>query len=331
MAKRKHATALFEVIHSGDPAHRKLLSTPRWWFKKGSQAEQPASSAPVSSPPAARAATDENDPTAGRDAIDHHIRPASGASSSPAATATATTSTSAREVATVEYSSQPAASRAAGVDLAVDTERQQITFKISYTSAIVVTFAIVVAVGLAYLVGQKMSRGPSLAMGGQTSEQLRTGPKNPAVLDVGRNANAQQQAPREPETGISSRGPENNPDNVVAPPGVSADPGDANPQQQRRVLNLNYVVVQSYPDQKSAEEARDALIKAGIGATIERGLKGWTKDWYIVVGVQGFQRASGPDYEAYVRRINDVSTQFAQRKRSFKAFQPMAVKWQNAG
>ena len=141
---------------------------------------------------------------------------------------------------------------------------------------------------------------------------------------------------REPEVGITSRGPENNPDNVEQPP-AAVNPNVNNPnapaQPGPRVLNLNYVVVQSYPDQKSAEEARDALVKAGIGCTIEHDLKlrGLNESWYTVIGAQGFQRASGKDYESYVAKIVDVSEKFAQRKRSFKAFQPLAYKWTHAG
>lgn len=336
MAKRKHATALFEVIHSKKNSQKSLLSTPRWWFKKSDQAKADAAAAAIASAPhvahVAHVAREResasedtsNDPTAGRDAVDHQIvSPVPAPASAHRA---------------VAHADDAAPSRtSAGVDLAVDPDRQQITFKVSYTSAIIVTFSVLVAVGLAYLVGQKMSRGPSLAMGGQTSEQLRAGPKNPGVMDVGqRNAAANSTSQqREPEMGITSRGPENNPDNVEPPAGTNANANNPNAPTQSgpRVLNLNYVVVQSYPDQKSAEEARDALVKAGIACTIEHDLKlrGLNESWYTVIGTQGFQRASGKDYEAYVAKIVDVSEKFAQRKRSFKAFQPLAYKWTHAG
>ena len=55
----------------------------------------------------------------------------------------------------------------------LDKDRQQITFKISYTGAIIVSFALLVAMTLVYLVGKKMSRSPGLAVASQTSEQLR--------------------------------------------------------------------------------------------------------------------------------------------------------------
>ena len=331
MAKSKHATALFEVIHSGKNSQKSLLSTPRWWFKKRDEEKAAAAASaaasaaaaakksrePASASPSALTSHDENDPTTGRDAIDHQITPAA-----PSVKAT-------RPAAAVEYSSDPAPARPTGLDVAVDPDRQQITFKVSYTSAIIVTFSLLVAVGLAYLVGQKMTHGPAQALGGQSSEQLRAGPKNPGVLDVGqRNSGTNAPAaPREPDPALTSRGPEANPDNVEGP----ANAPSVDSTSQQRVLNLNYVVVQSYPDQKSAEEARDALLKANIGCTIEQKLRGLNPNWYTVVGTQGFQRASGSEFDAYIRKIDAVSQQFAQRKRSFKAFMPMAYKWTHAG
>src|SRR5689334_12165591 len=53
MAKGKHATALFEVIHSGkkfdQPAARKgVLATPKWWFKsRGKSSSTPNAPAPA--------------------------------------------------------------------------------------------------------------------------------------------------------------------------------------------------------------------------------------------------------------------------------------------
>src|SRR5215212_10233790 len=88
MAKGKHATALFEVIHSGKNSQKSLLSTPRWWFKKRDEEQAAAKAAaaaaaakksrePVSAPttaPSSATSHDENDPTVGRDAVDHQIR-----------------------------------------------------------------------------------------------------------------------------------------------------------------------------------------------------------------------------------------------------------------
>ena len=229
----------------------------------------------------------------------------------------------------MEYSSNPAPARPTGLDVAVDPDRQQITFKFSYTSAIIVTFSLLVAVGLAYLVGQKMSHGPTQALAGPSSEQLRAGPKHPNVLDVGGRSAATNPPPvqREPDPAITSKGPETNPDNVARP----ANAGNAEATPQQRVLNLNYVVIQSYPDQKSAEEAHDALLKANVGCTIEQKLRGLKPDWFTVVGTQGFQRASGPEYDAYIHNLEQISQQFSRSKRSFKAFTPLAYKWTHAG
>ena len=95
----------------------------------------------------------------------------------------------------------------------------------------------------------------------------------------------------------------------------------------QRSVNLNYVVAQSYPDEKSANDAQDAFIKAGVGCTIEQKLRGLNPSWYSVVGTQGFARVSTDDYKTYVDKLRQISQQFAQGKRSFKAFDPMPYKW----
>ncbi|MBC8105026.1 MAG: hypothetical protein H7Z14_00420 [Anaerolineae bacterium] len=347
MAKGKHATALFEVIHSGKNSQKSLLSTPRWWFKKRDQDAAAAAAsaataaakargqrhapvstaAPVSNVTSSTEAGESSeslaDPTIGRDPTlgrELGARPAQREDSSTSDVK-------------IGYSSS-SAPRPGRLDVAVDPDRQQITFKVSYTSAIIVTFSVVVAVALAYLVGQKMNRGPAQALAGQSSEQLRAGPKNSGVMDVGtRNPGVVPPAvQREPDPAITSRGSETNPDNVEAPTTLgNAGAVVESSTPQPRVLNLNYVVVQSYPDQKGAEEARDALVKAGINCTIEQKLRGLNPNWFTVVGTQGFQRASGTEFDNYIRKIDGVSQQFAQRKRSFKAFQPLAYKWTHAG
>jgi hypothetical protein len=71
--------------------------------------------------------------------------------------------------------------------------------------------------------------------------------------------------------------------------------------------------------------AVDILNQHGIGATVERGLRGYA-GWFAVVGVDPFSRISAPEYHAYLKRIQDVSDKFASRK-SFKAFDPRGYKW----
>ena len=43
------------------------------------------------------------------------------------------------------------------------TRRQQITFRLTYTSAAIGAFGLAVVLGLAYLIGNRMTKGPSIA------------------------------------------------------------------------------------------------------------------------------------------------------------------------
>jgi len=95
----------------------------------------------------------------------------------------------------------------------------------------------------------------------------------------------------------------------------------------KRQVNMNYVLIQSYGDEKTAEEARDYLIGAGVPCTIERGVRHWRKDLYLVIGLQGFTRARGSEYTAYKSQIEDLSAKFAPEKTSYRGFSPMAIKW----
>jgi hypothetical protein len=113
---------------------------------------------------------------------------------------------------------------------------------------------------------------------------------------------------------------------------LSADQAVAQPASSvftpaARQVNLNYVLIQSYGDEKTATEARDFLNNNGVPCTIEQGVKNWRKDFYLVIGLEGFPRASGPEYIAYRKKIDTLSTQFAPSPHSYKRFDPMAIKW----
>jgi hypothetical protein len=87
-------------------------------------------------------------------------------------------------------------------------------------------------------------------------------------------------------------------------------------------------VIQSYPDEKTATEVRDLLLQSGIGCTVEQQkLRGLNTGWYHVVGTQGFIRISGADYDAYYKRLEQISRQIAQGKRSFRGFALLPYKW----
>jgi hypothetical protein len=97
-------------------------------------------------------------------------------------------------------------------------------------------------------------------------------------------------------------------------------------------MNLNYVIVQSYPEKEKqmADEACDVLNRAGIPCTLEKGVVGYTTaDWYCVVGTTGFEKASGPVYTKYIEDIEKVNANYAGKSR-FKRFTPGAVRWRGA-
>ena len=340
MAKGKHATALFEVIHAskqfgGNKDKSGVLRTPKWWFKGRPKEKDPTARASVASPMAQEPAPHRAPGAA--DASDNTFEHASEAQAA-AADPTQLDEFGAPRPPAVTNS---AASVAPAVDVDVDSQRQRITFRFTYTSAIVTCFAVAVLVGLAYLVGARMSRGPAQAIGGPSTDQLRQGPARPDVMDVGSGSgNGATRAPganqspqpqrtvnNEPDDSISSVSPQPPPNRgAQQPPARTQTPNPAvSTQPGKRVAGLNYVIIQSYPDEASAKAAVDVLKQNGVGATIEKGLRGYT-GWFVVVGVDPFTRISGPEYLAYLQKIQQISDKFASRK-SFKAFDPRGYKW----
>ncbi len=145
-------------------------------------------------------------------------------------------------------------------------------------------------------------------------QQLLAGPTHPAVL-VG---------PEEKATGDSAS-PELAADVVQAKPGAVANPnGVAKPGA--RIVNMHYVLFQSYGDEATAKEARDFLDSHGIPCTIERGVKGWRMDFYQVIGLQGFARLRSQEYIDYKEKIKGIEDKFSNL-RSYKHFEPQPIKW----
>lgn len=280
MAKGKHAAALFEVIHAGKRSADR--DTAAWLLRTPKwwfKGRKKPSDPTQSASP----------PTA-----DAPSAPDAGQSPSPAP-------------------------RPPAVDVLLDSDRQQITFRVSYTSAIVTGFAVLVVVALAYLLGRNMARGPAQALGGPSTVEIRQGPARPDVMDLrgsGASRATPRQSPAVPDESAS-----------VAPPTGVLQPGIASTSPPgRRIAGLNYVVIQSYPDEASAKAAVDILQQHGVGCTVEKGLRGLKSDWSIVVGTDGFAKVSGREYETYIKKIEQISDKFASRK-SFKAFQPFGYKW----
>ncbi len=58
----------------------------------------------------------------------------------------------------------------------------------------------------------------------------------------------------------------------------------------KRIINMNYVLVQIYDKEPLAKDAADALAKNGVDTTIVQGLPRWAANtkWYCVLGTKGF-------------------------------------------
>lgn len=157
---------------------------------------------------------------------------------------------------------------------------------------------------------------------GQTipiEQALRSGPAHPSVLAV-----PETQSPSSQDQ--NSLSPEMQADVQQAADKTAPSPAAANlAQPGARIVNMHYVLMQSYFEEKTADQARDYLTQNGIPCTIERGVKGWRADFYQVIGLQGFARPSGAEYLAYRDRVVELGQKFSKSK--YKRFQPEAIKW----
>ena len=206
-----------------------------------------------------------------------------------------------------------------GVDLQLDPDHQQITFKVSYYSAIVTAFTVIVAIGLAFVVGRKMSHGPIAATASPSSAELRSQPAHPEVLDLASAATASRTELITPSSDSAQLASIKTPTKLPAPADL------------QRVIGRQYVVIQIYPDKKSADDAAALLGKNNIPCTVENGLTGWaTSKWWCVVGTTGFDHIRGnAEYERYEAAVNRVSEQFAASSK-FKKFEPRAYRWKES-
>ncbi len=296
MARSKHSVALFEVIQSNRASRSGMsLSTPKWWFKRRTAAAE-AIGGSVSSAPAV--ATLPPPPT-----VPAALEP--------------------RNIDTAP------AHRAPAVDMMVDSDRQRITFNITYSSAVVTAFSVLVVVALAYAIGQHVKQGPNTALAGPPIEQIKQGSVNAAAMNVGASwgtpAAAPQRAAQPPvQQDVEGQAPAPVP---VAKPAAGNVAPTISPSGER-VKGLNYIVVQGYPPEEKAmaQEACDLLNKNGIPVTLETNLEGFNRSWFIVVTTSGFDRISGQDYGNYEKAIRTVGEKFGKTK-GFKKFEPMAKKW----
>jgi hypothetical protein len=226
---------------------------------------------------------------------------------------------------------------------------------ITPTSAAIIGGSTAVAAILAICVG-RWFHPATVAAGPNSTASVQQGPVWPDVLNVrsakpaddsnASAAPAQPNSDRSGPDGLTRDG--STPANPTAdssqtpapatPVGQAADgnsPNGAAPDAPAapagpRQINLDYLLVQSYAEEKFAQDAAAFLISHGIGCTVEHNLPGWGR-MYAVVGTTGFSHISTPDYKQYLHRVEALSKQYAPAKgshgQSYKAFKPMAVKW----
>ena len=364
MARRKDAVALFEVItatkrkQEADAAARQAapqqpaLRTPKWWFKNRSSRPQQSdtidlhSFTPAALPPAQYQQHPQLSPPPADESAGLLAQPSlvqRVASAPPAERVTIPEQrTHGGDPFGLDIPDAPARSRSSWMGfgrkkIAIDPDRREVTFRVRYGTAIVVGFALCVAIGLAYMSGRQRdsaNAGPNRI----TSEDVRRGAINANVLDIrsGRNAADADNAPPTNDEDLARQASDRtSPDapTAVTPKAASPiafAPGTGIEKGLPRQNNLNYVIVQSYDNEKSAVEMVKALEAAGIPCTIERMLNGWSTNdnYYIVVGLHGFPKLkSSKEYNEYIRAIEIVGRRLAMNPKAKKFETPMPYKW----
>jgi hypothetical protein len=367
MARGKHATALFEVIHTAKLKDRTTeksgaFKTPKWWFKGRDKsapaapaaAPAPAPAAPVRSTPqpAARASVTyaprsaqsapapvlSNDPTAPPQIVIYDDEPEHCADPTSSPTPSDADPTE-RAAAVFGHRMTGGGREAQAFRSAHSTDEprdgRQLTFRLTYTTMGLGAGAIAVVLAVVYLVGSHMSRGPSSAMGGSI-EQLRSGKPAPAVLRVGTNG---ERITANDETTLqihnpagASPAPRPTPTNDT-PGGAGSVGGPQNTPPAvtngKRVVGMQYVVMQTYPEEADAKACVEFLTKAGIGATAEKGFWPSRPSWFTVVGTKEFDRTkNNAEFDRYLVSLTTAGNKFAGNSK-FKKFEPMVVKWKD--
>lgn len=288
MAKGKHSTALFEVIHSAKKPERvaQSLRTPKWWFKS-------RHSSVVNSQLASEPTAEDRDPTAP-------------VSNDPTLRA-----------------SRYDAGRSSSVQMDFDPGRKEVTFRLRYTTVLVTAFGICVLVGMSYVVGRHLGHGPQTASGAEapTIGQLMQQPPQPSVTNVPKPRSSGQGSPTPPATHHNSQ-----PNTITQrrPTVSSLVPASAYTELPRKP-GLNYALISIYPTEEraKAEAARDFLASHGIPCTLEK--TGWAPSWISLVGTAGFPKASDPEFKIYTANILKVSADM--KTSNFEKPQPAGYSW----
>ena len=208
----------------------------------------------------------------------------------------------------------PLAGDAARPIFEVDSGRREIGLRLSYTSAAISAIVLITAITVAFMLGKKLGT-PRPALADKTIDERLAQGVEANVLDV--NA-------RDDAAGA----------NLASIAGIHDDMPGLSPTTRHargREVGKNYIIVQSYPDRRTAEKAVTVLVQNGVDCTAEKSPSGWTnKSWWTVITLDGYDRISdNRAYDTQIRKIKSISDKFAKRN-SFNAFDPTAYKWKAA-
>ena len=284
MAKGKHSTALFEVIHSAKEPGRiaQRLDTPTWWFKSRHRSGKTTA---VSQAKSHGSAVHAPEP----EAEGHRPEP--------------------RKFEKRARLRPDGEGRSSAIRVGFDRARREFALRFRYTTALVGGFAILGAVGVAYIVGRHMTNGPQTAAAGDqaqpTVEQLLQQPPHPAVTNVLKGHGSVAAAP----SNVAQPKPmalSNANDVPVKTVFSSLVPASANTELPR-TARLNYVVIATYPveEQSKAATARAFFGKAGIPCTLET--CNWAPKMISLVGTAGFAHVHDKDFTSYKDSIVKIA------------------------
>jgi hypothetical protein len=216
--------------------------------------------------------------------------------------------------------------------VAVDREAGEVRFRLSYGGAIFAAAILLVLVVIAYLAGRQWSPGTeAIADGtaaGRSTSDGATSTVTPANGDasgmmaaVSTTAPTAAATPPSPPTLVTSQVP------TAAP--VVVQPSATPPEPVARQAGLLYAVVQSYPDRETADRAGDFLNRNGVPCTVIPGLNGFAlRDWFSVVGLQGFPRGDhAAALQNYLRQLTALGPKFSSKV--YNQFQPQLYTWRS--
>jgi hypothetical protein len=369
MAKGKHATALFEVIHTakrppqGSPAAK--MAAPRSWWKSKGKADQDESPPDQAARPS-RLALMGTMLSPGRAQKLLPEQPWPEPISSPAEPVSPVIDTPPVfapprfvppepivfeppayefEPSLDDFEPRPRLATDEAVEKPVRFGSDgEIRFRLSYGGAIAAGMILLLLVAIAYLVGTRSAEVGAGSDGG--APQLPQHPDAAAAAASPQSAVGQAEAQN---SGMLAA--------VTATPAASADPSTPPPpsatpaadtthpllapaagaqpaalaEPVRRQIGRHYVIVQSYPDADVANQARDFLVRRGIACTVIHGLPGWTlRNWYSVVGCRPFDSIhENAALDAYLNRLTDLGDYFAGHT-TFNRFEPNLYRWRAA-